>query len=309
MFFAFGAAHWALLPLLARQTLGGGPGLYGLMLAGIGVGAVGGAVALPWLRERLGGPEGLMLAGALGGAAAQAGLALVASEAVAVALCVLAGVAWIAVLTTLNATAQAVLPDWVRGPARALPRCLLRRHGAGEVAWGQAAASLGIPGALLAAAGGGLAAALLGRALPLPSGEEVLDPSRHWPDPQATVPVEPERGPVGCRWSTASRPSGRRPSARRSRLSAESVAVTAPASWGVFTDAEDPSRVVEWFVLASWAERLCQHGRVTVADRTVQEAVEHAPRGARATARDAPDRAGRADAGDDGSQVGPEGSP
>ena len=111
VFFAFGAAHWALLPLLARQTLCGGPGLYGFMLAGIGAGAVGGALALPLLRARLGGPEGLMLAGALGSAAAQAGLALAGSGAVAVALCVLAGVAWIAVLTTLNATAQAVLPN------------------------------------------------------------------------------------------------------------------------------------------------------------------------------------------------------
>ncbi len=274
VFFAFGAAHWALLPLLARQTLGGGPGLYGFMLAGIGVGAVGGALALPWLRRRLGGPEGLMLAGALGSAAAQAGLALVASGAAAVALCVLAGVAWIAVLTTLNATAQAVLPNWVRG--RGLALYLTVFSGAmtlGSLAWGQAAVWLGIPGALLAAAGVGVAAALLGRTLPLPSGEEVLDPSHHWPDPQATVPVEPERGPVAVQVEYRVAPE--RQAAFRSEIAPlEQIRRRDGAvAWGVFADAEDPSRVVEWFVLASWAEHLRQHSRVTVADRAAQEAV------------------------------------
>jgi MFS family permease len=274
IFFAFGAAHWALLPLLARQTLGGGPGLYGVMLAGIGAGAVGGALALPWLRQRLGGPEGLMLVGALGSALAQAGLALLASGTAAIVFCVLAGVAWIAVLTTLNATAQAVLPNWVRG--RGLALYLTVFSGAmtlGSVLWGQAAGWLGIPGALLAAAVLGAAAALLARALPLPAGEEVLDPSRHWPDPQATVAVEPERGPVavqiGYRVAPERQAEFRAAIAPLGKIRRRDGAI----AWGVFADAEDPSRVVEWFVVASWAEHLRQHGRVTVADREVQERV------------------------------------
>jgi MFS family permease len=274
VFFAFGAAHWALLPLLARQTLGGGPGLYGFMLAGIGIGAVGGALALPWMRARLGGPEGLMLAGALGSAVAQAGLALVGSGAAAVALCVLAGIAWIAVLTTLNATVQAVLPNWVRGRGLALYLTVFSGGMTlGSIGWGQAAAVFGIPGALLAAAGGGVAAALLGRALPLPSREEVLDPSHHWPDPQATAPVEPERGPVAVQVEYRVTPE--RQAAFRAAISplGEIRRRDGAIAWGVFADAEDPARVVEWFVLASWAEHLRQHGRVTVADQAVQEGV------------------------------------
>ena len=274
LFFAFGSAHWALLPLLARQTLGGGAGLYGFMLAGIGAGAVAGALALPWLRQRLGGPEGLMLLGALGSAAAQAGLALIASGGAAIAFCILAGIAWIAVLTTLNATAQAVLPNWVRGRGLALYLTVFSGGMTfGSMGWGQVAAWLGIPGALLVAAGGGVAAALLGRALPLPSGEEVLDPSHHWPDPQATVPVEPERGPVAVQVEYRVRPE------RQAAFRAEIAPLggirrrDGAVAWGVFADAEDPSRVVEWFVLASWAEHLRQHGRVTVADRAMQEAV------------------------------------
>lgn len=36
MFFVFASAYWALLPLIARQTLGGDAGLYGILLTSIG---------------------------------------------------------------------------------------------------------------------------------------------------------------------------------------------------------------------------------------------------------------------------------
>ncbi len=41
--------------------------------------------------------------------------------------------------------------------------------------------------------------------------------------------------------------------------------------WGLYNDAAAPSRFVETFVVESWAEHLRQHGRVTVADRDVEE--------------------------------------
>src|SRR6266516_3899978 len=70
-FFLFASAYWALLPLVARSQLAGGPTLYGILLGGIGASAVAGAFALPWLNTRLG-PDRLAVAGALGTAAATA---------------------------------------------------------------------------------------------------------------------------------------------------------------------------------------------------------------------------------------------
>src|SRR6478672_8204305 len=58
-FFLFASAYWALLPLVARTQIGGGPTLYGLLLGAIGAGAVGGALALPRLTASLG-PNGLV---------------------------------------------------------------------------------------------------------------------------------------------------------------------------------------------------------------------------------------------------------
>ena len=53
-FFLFASAYWALLPLVAREQIASGPGLYGILLGAIGAGAVGGAFVMPWLRSKLG---------------------------------------------------------------------------------------------------------------------------------------------------------------------------------------------------------------------------------------------------------------
>src|SRR5437660_7080555 len=57
-FFLFASAYWALLPLVARNQIGGGAELYGLLLGGIGVGALVGAYLLPRLAHRPGGGIG-----------------------------------------------------------------------------------------------------------------------------------------------------------------------------------------------------------------------------------------------------------
>jgi hypothetical protein len=49
--------------------------------------------------------------------------------------------------------------------------------------------------------------------------------------------------------------------------------------WQVFTDAENPRRRVEAFMLESWLAHLRQHERVTVEDRHVQEQVRALHRG------------------------------
>jgi MFS family permease len=64
-FFLFASAYWALLPLVAREQIGGGPDLYGVLLGVIGAGAVAGAFLLPWAKARLG-ADRLMALGALG---------------------------------------------------------------------------------------------------------------------------------------------------------------------------------------------------------------------------------------------------
>src|SRR5712692_7461536 len=53
-FFFFASAYWALLPLVARNQIAGGPELYGILLGAIGIGAVVGAFTLPSMKAALG---------------------------------------------------------------------------------------------------------------------------------------------------------------------------------------------------------------------------------------------------------------
>ncbi len=68
-FFPFASAYFALLSLVARDQISGGPQVYGILLGAIGVGAVGGSLALRWLKEELG-PDRLVATGSVGAALA-----------------------------------------------------------------------------------------------------------------------------------------------------------------------------------------------------------------------------------------------
>ncbi len=275
-FFLFGAAPWALLPLVARSLPGGGPGLYGLMLTAIGAGAVAGALVLPSLRSRLGlGSGGTVLAGTAGVAAAGAVLAAAPGPAFAVASCTMLGLAWIAVLTSLNVAAQSALPDWVR--ARGLALYLSVFSGgmmAGGLAWGVVAELAGVAAALLTAALLGLGVGLLVRGVALPESGEGLVPSDHMPGHGglATTP-EPGAGPVLVQVEYRLRA----PEDREALLAAliplgQERKRDGASEWWAFADPDDLTRVVEAFLVRDWAEHERMHARATVADVPLHQA-------------------------------------
>lgn len=271
-FFAFASAVWALLPLVARDLLNGNAAYYGLLLGAIGLGAIGGAVALPRLRARFG-ADLLVLFAALVTAAATVALALEPPRWVALVILLGVGAAWITALTVLNATAQAILPNWVRG--RALAVYLTVFNGAmagGSVSWGLIAQEFGLRLALILSAAGLALAALFFHRLRLPTGEADLTPSMHWPEPALAEPVDNDRGPVliliEYRVARSDQPAFLRALRRLSGARRRDGAYL----WGVTEDAADPELVVEWFMVESWAEHLRQHRRVSKADADVQKA-------------------------------------
>ena len=113
LFLVPGSALWALLPLVATQALREGASGYGLLLAALGVGAVAGSFALPYLRSRLT-DNAVTAVASVVYAATLAIVVLVPNVAVAVVVLLPAGVAWIAVLSSMNAALQLFLPEWVR---------------------------------------------------------------------------------------------------------------------------------------------------------------------------------------------------
>src|SRR5438105_390774 len=274
-FFLFASAYWALLPLVAHSQIGGGATVYGLLLGAIGVGAVSGASILPRLKAALG-PDRIVLAGTVITALALVLYGIARDPATAIVASLLAGVAWIAALSSLNVSAQLALPEWVRG--RGLAIYVTVMFGAltlGSAVWGELAGATSLPIAHYLAAVGALLAIPLTWRWKLQAGASLdLTPSMHWPTPVTAGDLEKRAGPVMVTVEYRIDIKHRRDFlAAIDRISAERRRDGAYA-WGVFEDAAEPGRFVETFLVESWLEHLRQHARVTRADRVLQDRVE-----------------------------------
>jgi MFS family permease len=273
-FFLFASAYWALLPLVTRTQIAGGPDLYGYLLGAIGASAVGGGLALPWLKGKLG-ADRLAAVGTLGTAVAMLLFGLARNGVTALLASLIAGVSWIAVIAVLNVSAQLALPEWVRG--RGLAMFATTFFGAlslGSAIWGQLAGLTGLSTALFVAAAGAIAAIPLTWHWKLQTAAGIdLTPSMHWPTPVLSHDIEQDRGPVlvTVEYEVESR-NRKAFLAALNKLGHERRRDGAYA-WGVFEDATREARFLETFLVESWLEHLRQHERVTNADRMLQNAI------------------------------------
>ena len=242
VFFLFASAVWALLPLVARQMLGGSSGFYGVLL-----GAVGAGRSCALLLPRLGklDADGLVLLASVASAAVMAALVF-APPVAGVLLLVVLGMGWITALTTFNSVAQAIPPNCARPWPGGVPTVFNGAMAAGSRAgawWRAKSACL--------CAGGQRRRPGPGRAVvpprPLPVGEADLQVSNHWPEPLVA-------GAGGARsWPGAGAGGVPHPSGRPPRLPGrhEAPVAGAPAlgayAWGVVEHTGDAERVVEWF--------------------------------------------------------------
>lgn len=187
----------ALMPLIAKVLIAGGPLTYGLLLGAFGIGAVGGAFASARLRESIS-TEAIVRWACLGFAISAAITSSSTHLLITIPALLLAGAGWVLTLSTFNVTVQMSAPRWV--VARALSLYQMAAFGGlagGSWLWGVAAASEGVTVALLEASAVMLVCAALGYWLPLAQSENInLDPLRLWTEPDTAVPVEERTGPV-----------------------------------------------------------------------------------------------------------------
>jgi MFS family permease len=273
-FFLFASAYWALLPLIARTQVGSGPTLYGILLGAIGTGAVCGAFTLHWVKARLG-ADWLLGAGAIGTALATL-LFGASHEAVqAIAASFIAGVAWIASVSSLNVSAQLALPDWVRGRGLAVfVTVLFGAMSLGSAFWGEVATLAGVSTALFAAAAGALIAIPLTWRWKLQTGAAVdFSPSMHWAAPITTHEVEQDRGPVLVTVEYHIDPKDRLPFLEALGRYARERRRDGAFDWALFEDPAQDGRFVETFLTDSWLEHLRAHERVTNADLVREQVV------------------------------------
>jgi len=144
-------AFAALLPVFVKDILHMSSRVFGLLMGSLGAGAVVGALVLPTLRQHVGKTR-LLASALLMYSLMLLTLPLLRSLFVMVPLIMLAGMAWSATVSTLNAAAQLSFPPAIR--ARTLSIYLFVMAGGytvGSLVWGRVADAVGVRYALAAA--------------------------------------------------------------------------------------------------------------------------------------------------------------
>jgi predicted MFS family arabinose efflux permease len=159
----------ALLPVLAKGTLHTSEAGYGILLGGLGSGAVVGAMVLRRVRDTVRARTIVATSMALYGLSVTA-LTLRPSLPMATALLVPAGIGWICSLSSVNALVQLTAPPPLRARALALYQlAFYASWSVGASLGGAIAHHVGIAGTMRLAALGTVVAAAITTLLPLPS--------------------------------------------------------------------------------------------------------------------------------------------
>jgi len=259
------AALNALLPNLTADKLGGGAGLYGLLLGAMGIGAVFAGLTRSWWTRRMGSravPAGVAMFGV-----AAVGVGLAPTAWMAAAGMAAAGVAWVWTLATLNATIQLISHSWVRG--RSLSLYMLAFSGVlpvGALIAGAIADQVGAATTIVGMSLGAIALGLATFRMPIPGLDEVVSPEapKDWDlHPHENLAVSGDKVMVVNTWTIDEEDLSEflavMADLRLVRLS------TGAQDWSLYRNVGDPHQMTEVFINLSWDDHLLQHERIDVA--------------------------------------------
>jgi MFS family permease len=271
--FCLGAgAIMALLPLVAKHLVGGGPLTYGLLLGAFGAGAVAGAIGSARLRESWT-TEKLVRISCAAFAIAAAITGLSSHIAITTLVLPIAGASWVLTLSTFNVAVQLSAPRWV--VARALSLYQMFAFGglaAGSWLWGVIAESDGLRIALLLGALVTAVCAVIGWWLPLAQTEHLdLDPLGKWQEPVTAVQIEARTGPVviTIEYTIAEQDIVEFLSAmsERRRIRRRDGA----RNWMLLRDVSKPEIWLERYTTPTWLDYIRHNNRMTKDDALIPE--------------------------------------
>ncbi len=250
------------------EALGGNAGTLGLLLGAMGAGALLGAFTRQQFLNRFR-KRAPMLTITLFGLSG-IGVGLATSIPMAGVFMFICGAFWVLTLTNLNATAQLMAPEWIRG--RAMSMYSLAFGGIlpiGAIIAGVIADAVGTGMAMVILCSGSVMLGLLSPRFRIPTLEEVESPDF---STERVAPVHEETiegGPVlifntwhidDADFEEFTRVMNR---VRLVRLR------TGAYRWRLLRDVSNPRRLTEMFALGSWEEHLSQHRRID--DRSAAE--------------------------------------
>jgi MFS family permease len=275
MFGVLGSSIWSLMPLIARDLIGGNAVTYGVLLGAFGIGAVLGALGSTSLRTRYTN-EIIVQASTVGFGLASIVTAVSSWHALSMVALMLGGASWVLALSTFNVTVQTSSPRWVVGRTVAIYQ-MVTFGGLCIGSWlsGLVASQFGLVICLVSSGALMVISAVLGRKLPLRQPEGLnLDPSRTWSsESRAQLDRLIDTGPVvvtveyriAAEDADAFRLAMRELRRIRRRDGAK--------RWSLMQDMAAPEIWLERYHSPNWVEHLRRHHRFTVADREIERKV------------------------------------
>lgn len=266
--FGFAAvAILALLPLVAKAHPEGGSLLYGLLLGVYGIGAVGGAILNPRVRDRYDNENIVRMAFA--GFAFAASLIALTDNVWVQALALLpAGASWVLALSLFNVSVQLSTPRWVVARTLALYQtATFGGMATGSWVWGAVAGGWSVDASLLAAAGVLALGAVAGHFLRIPEfGTLDLEPAGGFREPSLALDLRGRSGPimvmVNYRIAQRDVPEFLRLMAERRIIRRRDGA----RNWALLRDLEEPESWSESYHIETWDAYVRHNLRRTKAD-------------------------------------------
>ncbi len=262
----------ALLPLVARDIIQGGPLLYGVLLGAYGVGAIGGA----FLGGRLRGVISNEWIARIGFVAFAVSAIVQALSTTAWLSCIglmIGGASWVLTLAMFNVTVQLSTPRWVVGRAMSLYQmATFGGMALGSWVWGLVAENYGPAEALLASAALMLVGAAIGFVVRLPEQADLnLDPLNRWREPSVALDLKARSGPIVISIEYVIREADLHDfldvMVERRRIRRRDGA----RQWTLARDLENPEIWVESYHTPTWHEYIRHNLRTTHADAVVRD--------------------------------------
>ncbi len=281
VFAVLASSVWALMPLIARDLVRGGPITYGVLLGAFGTGAIVGALSVAHLGKRLSNEALVRLASIVFGVAA-IGAALSSWLATTMLVLLGAGAAWVMSLATFNASVQITSPRWVVGRTVAIYQMVAFGGLAlGSWLWGEVAHALSLRTSLITAGIGLLATVPLGRWLRVPQAES-LDLESMREDLPARAPridIVPQSGPVVVNIEYRIAVEDRVAFAAAMQELRRVRQRDGAHGWTLLHDMDQPERWIERYHSPTWLEHQRRRLRLTRADQAIEERVYRLNRG------------------------------
>jgi MFS family permease len=276
----------ALMPVVARDLLGGGAPTFGLLLGGFGVGAMCGALSSSALRQRF--AVDTLLRGVVLVASIALFAIVLSPWAVTTFLAhVLAGSVWTLGLANFNIAVQSSSPRWVMGRTLATYQTFaFAGMAVGAWIWGRSATIVGVREALTIAACACLLSFVVARWVRVSvASVGALDPQVAGEVLPPKYPLHPASGPIAVHieYTVPERNAIAFVAAvnELGRIRRRDGAF----NWSVAQDIDRPEQWIEQFESPTWIDYLRRQTRPTLADAKIRERLRSLVSGERGSVR------------------------